>query len=565
MLATNRLRHWLLATALAVLPPAGAALAQSAAPAPAGQEPASQVKVEVSIDRMAEHIRTLASDEFEGRKPGTPGEEKTVAYLVEQFKALGLQPAVNGSYIQDVPLVEITVKDPGRLTVQGRDASKSYEYFTQTMIWTRRLDQAPALDNSEVVFVGHGVVAPEHGWNDYAGVDVRGKTVLVLVNDPGFNTGDPKLFSGPAMTWYGRWPYKYAEAARQGAAGVLIVHEARAAGYPWAITANSNKVPRLHIEPENAGKGLAAIEGWVQQDVAREMFAMAGQDFEDLKLKASQPGFKAVPLDLKLSVAMKTEFRRLKSRNVVGVVPGASRAEEVVLYSAHWDHLGRGNPVNGDDIYNGAVDNAVAVAGMLEVARAYGSAAKKPERSVAFIAFTAEEQGLIGSEYYGRNPVYPAANTVANLNLEMLGTFGPMRDITVIGAGKSELEDYVARWAAANGKVVKPEAFPERGLYYRSDHFSLARVGIPAMWATLGTDSLKHGPEWGKAQQDAYTRLRYHTPADEFTGEIDLTGAAEEVQMQLDIGRLLADGTDWPDWYEGAEFRALRETSRAGR
>ncbi|HYC02268.1 MAG TPA: M28 family metallopeptidase [Azospirillaceae bacterium] len=521
---------------------------------------------DITVERLGRHIEVLASDEFEGRKPGTPGEDKAVAYIAEQYKAAGLEPAVNGGWYQDVPLVEVTMKDPGRISVRsGKGEAKQYEYFTQAMYWTRRLEDNPTVRDAPVVFVGHGVVAPEHGWNDYEGVDVRGKVVMVLVNDPGFNVGDESLFGGKAMTWYGRWPYKYAEAARQGAAGVIIVHEAQAAGYPWAITANSNRQPKLHIEPENAGKGLAALEGWVQLAVAREMVAMGGQDLDALTVAASKRGFKAVPLDLTFSADFKTAHRKLVSRNVVGMVKGSERPDEVVLYSAHWDHLGRGPAVGGDDIYNGAVDNATAVSAMLEIARTFGQAKEKPKRTVAFISFAAEEQGLIGSEYYGRNPIWPAAQTVANLNIEMMGTFGPMRDIMVVGAGKSELEDHVARWAAANGKVVKPEPFPERGLYYRSDHFSLARVGIPAMWATQGTDSVEHGAEWGKAQMDAYTRLRYHTPDDEYGPQLDLRGMVEETRMNLDIGRELANGTSWPAWREGTEFKAIREEQRRGK
>ncbi|ACI99696.1 M28 family metallopeptidase [Rhodospirillum centenum] len=525
--------------------PAAAALAEHAA---------------ITAEEMTEHVKVLASDAFEGRKPGTAGEQKSLDYITGQFRALGLEPAVGDSYLQRVPLVEVTGLSQSPLTVKGPGGEKSYDFFTQMITVSRRPEPEQALTDSEVVFVGYGIVAPEYGWNDYAGLDVRGKTVVVLVNDPGFATQDPSLFNGNAMTWYGRWPYKYEEAERQGAAGVLIVHETRAAGYPWAVVTNSWRVPKLDLVPPDGGRSRPVIQGWVQQDVAREMFSLAGQDFDALAKSAAQRGFKPVPLKLTASAAVSNKVRTFDSYNVIGKLTGSKRPDEVVLISAHWDHLGRGPAMDGDDIYNGAMDNATGVAGLIELAEAFAKG-ERPERTIAFLSYTAEEQGLLGSEYYAKNPVFPPARTVGGFNMDMLNPFGPMRDIVVTGAGKSELEDRLARWAADNGKVVKPEPFPERGLYYRSDHFPLAKIGVPMMFAGSGVDSIEHGEEWGRAQYNEFTRLRYHTPHDEWLPGMDLTGAVDDLRMVYDLSRDLANGTDWPSWYKGSEFRAVRETS----
>ncbi|HYE50062.1 MAG TPA: M28 family metallopeptidase [Azospirillaceae bacterium] len=519
-------------------------------------------KTPITADGLVEHIKVLASDAFEGRKPGTAGEEKTVAYIAEEFRKLGLKPAGdNGTYFQDVPMVEITNRPDGPMTVTGKDGAKSYEYFTQTMIWSRRRTDRPAVKDSEVVFVGYGITEPQQDWDDYAGIDVRGKTVVMLVNDPGFATGDPKLFDGVAMTYHGRWTYKYENAAKHGAAAVLIVHETRPAGYPWGVVANSHSVPRLDLMPPDGGQGRAMIEGWVQLDVAKEMFAAAGLNFDELKDRASDRGFKAVPMGIKVSMALNNSFRDLKSRNVAAVLPGASKPDEVVMYTAHWDHLGRGNAVKGDDIYNGAVDNATGTAGLLELAEAFAKAPTKPARSVAFVAFTAEEQGLLGSEHYALNPLFPVAKTVGGYNMDGLNYLGPTRDLIMIGAGKSEMDEPVLAWAKANGKTITPEVFPERGIYYRSDHFNLAKVGVPMLYTKAGVDSVAHGAEWGKAKADEFTRTDYHQPSDEWKEGMTMEGGAEEVRMLYELGRDLADSTKWPAWKPGSEFKPIREKS----
>ncbi|HYC04312.1 MAG TPA: M28 family metallopeptidase [Azospirillaceae bacterium] len=523
-------------------------------------------KAAITAEGLVPHIKVLASDEFEGRKPGTAGEEKTVAYMAEQFRKLGLKPAGdNGTFFQEVPMVEIVNKPNGPMTVTAKDGKVlKYEYFTQAMYWSRRRVDQPAVTDSEVVFVGYGITEPQQNWDDYAGIDVRGKTVVVLVNDPGFATGDPKMFDGLAMTWHGRWPYKYANAAAHGAAAVLIVHETRPAGYPWGVVANSHSIPRLDLMPPDGGKDRSMIEGWVQLDVAKEMFAAAGLNYEELRDRASDRGFKAVPMGLKLSVALNNSFRDLKSRNVAAVLPGAEKPDETILYAAHWDHLGRGNPINGDDIYNGAVDNATGTAGLLELARAFAQG-PRPKRSVAFLGFTAEEQGLLGSEHYALHPLFDPAKTVAGFNMDGLSYMGRTRDIVVVGAGKSEMEDDLAAWAKAKGKTISPETFPERGAYYRSDHLNMARIGIPALYAKSGVDNIQHGAEWGKAKQDEFTRTDYHQPSDEWKEDMDLTGGAEDVQMLYDLGFGLANSDRWPKWRAGTEFLPIREKSLAAK
>lgn len=516
----------------------------------------------VTPAELSAHIKILASDDFEGRKPGTPGGEKAVAYIAEQFKKVGLKPGVGDRWFQDVPLTEITSKVDGPLTFSVGDKTLTAQDFTQAVLWTPQRTAHAVVKDSELVFVGYGITAPQQGWDDYAGVDVRGKTVVILVNDPGFATKDPALFGGGAMTWYGRWPYKFEEAARHGAAAALIIHETEAAGYGWGVVANSNTTPKLTIMPADGGKDRSALDGWIQLDVAKELFGAAGLDLAALKQAAAQRGFKAVPLNARFSASVTPSIRDVVSRNVVGVIPGAKHPDEAVLISAHWDHLGVGPDVNGDKIYNGAVDNASGVAGMIELARRYKQGAA-PDRSILFVAYTAEEQGLLGSEYYATHPLVPAAKTVAGFNMDMLSVVGRTRDLVLVGGGKTDLEDTLRTWATGHHMVVNPEPFPERGYYYRSDHFNLAKVGIPVLYAHGGIDSIEHGAEWGKAKEDEFTRLHYHQPSDEWSPTMDLTGGAEEVNMIYDLSHALAFGTAWPKWYDKSEFKVIRDKSQA--
>src|SRR5574341_1606893 len=416
---------------------------------------------------LAHKIQVLAADSMEGRSPSSAGEEKTVRYLVDQFRQLGLRSGSGEDYVQQVPLVSIAADRSMTLAVQGKSGVSNLAYGDQFVAFTSRVVERTGIQNSELVFAGYGIVAPEYGWNDFAGVDVKGKTIVVLVNDPGFATGDTTLFKGHTMTYYGRWTYKYEEAARQGAAGVLIVHETAPAGYPWEVVHDSWSGTRFMLEnPDNVSR--SAVEGWITVDAARQLFNDAGMDYDSLKARAARREFKAVPLGLKASVAIRNTIRRSISHNVLAVLPGTTRADEYVVYMAHWDHFGRDTTRQGDQIFNGALDNASGTAGLLQLAKAFAALDRNPARSVLFLAVTAEEQGLLGSQYYGTHPVYPLNKTVAVINMDGLDVYGPMRDITVIGYGNSQLDDYVREAAKAQNRVVRPDAEPEKGFYFRS-------------------------------------------------------------------------------------------------
>lgn len=512
---------------------------------------------------LARHIQVLAADSMEGRAPASAGEEKTIRYLVDQFRQLGLKSASGENYLQPVPLVSLTPDRRMRLAIQGKGGGSTLAYGQDFVAFTSRIAERTALDNSELVFAGYGIVAPEYQWNDFAGSDVKGKTIVVLVNDPGFATGDTNLFRGRTMTYYGRWTYKYEEAARQGAAGVLIVHETEPAGYPWEVVTGSWAGGRFLLEtPENASR--AAVEGWITSDAARRIFRQAGVDYDSLKAKAARRGFKAVPLGLKASVTVRNTLRRSTSNNVLAVLPGTARADEYVIYMAHWDHLGRDTARAGDQIFNGAVDNATGTAGLLALANAFKALPRPPQRSILFLAVTAEEQGLLGSQYYGTHPVVPLAKTVAAINMDGLNVLGPMRDITVIGFGNSDLDRYVVEAAKTQGRTVRPDPEPEKGFYYRSDHFSLAKVGVPALDPDAGIDHVRYGESWTRRQRDDYTANRYHKPADEYDPNWDLTGAVDDLRLLFRVGYRLANESTFPNWAAGTEFKAKRDSMMAG-
>lgn len=527
------------------------------------QDPLETAQQAITPERLAEHIQVLASDAFLGRAPASAGEMLTVNYLVEQFQALGLQPGHQDTYTQDVPLAELTV-DPRsvRLEVHGPQGQLHFQYGDEAMLWTKRLAPKITLQASEVVFVGYGIVAPEYNWNDYAGVDVRGKTVLMLVNDPGYATGDSALFTGRAMTYYGRWTYKFEEAARQGAAAALLIHETGPAGYPWAVVQGSWSGPQFTLASEQQNMDRCALEGWLTYETAQRLLRLAGRDLEQLKAAAAQPGFRAVPLGLQLSAALESTVRQVQSRNVLALLPGQKQPDEVVIYTAHWDHLGVNPSLPGDSIYNGALDNATGTAGLLALARAFTTLPEPPARSVLFLAVTAEEQGLLGSTYYATHPVFPPAKTVAVLNMDGLNVLGPMRDVTVIGYGLSDLDDYAQAAAAAQGRYLRPDPEPEKGYYYRSDHFSFARIGIPALYLDAGIDHVVHGPEWTLKRRTEYVAQHYHKPSDEYDPSWDLRGAVEDLRLLFHIGYQLANSTDFPNWREGTPFRALRDQQR---
>jgi len=508
---------------------------------------------------LSKHIRIVSSDEFEGRLPSSRGEEKTIRYIREEFNKLGLKPGNGDSYFQEVPLVSITTDPVTQLVVEGGGKSLSFAYGTDCMVSTRRELETISLDGSDMVFVGYGIVAPEYDWNDYKGLDVRGKTVVMLVNDPGFATQDPALFKGNTMTYYGRWTYKYEEAARQGAEAALIIHETKPAAYPWDVVQNSWTGPQFGLRTEDGGLSRCAVEGWLTIETTRMVFEQAGLDLEKLKADAATPGFRAEAMGLKASVSLKNTIKQSVSNNVLAVLPGNARPDEYVFYMAHWDHLGTNSSLEGDQIYNGALDNATGIAGLIQLADAFTNLPSPPARSIAFLAVTAEEQGLLGSEYYGAHPVFPPAKTVAAMNMDSLNIYGRMKDVTLIGSGNSDLDDYVQSAAASQDRTVRPDPEPEKGHFYRADHFSFAKQGIPALYVTTGLDHVEYGEEWTREQMDKYTENHYHKPSDEYDPEWDLSGMVEDLQLLFHVGCMLGNGDSFPNWKEGTEFRAVRD------
>ena len=511
----------------------------------------------ISAEEYARHIGALSADEFEGRKPGTAGERKTVEYLVAEFKKLGLEPGNGDSFLQQVPIVEITAGSDARLQL----GSAELKYMQDMVIWTKRLVPEISLADSPLVFVGHGVVAPELGWNDYAGVDMRGKTAVILINDPGFATNDANLFRGRAMTYYGRWTYKFEEAMRQGAAGALIIHDDVPAAYPWDTVQNSWSGPQLDTVAADGNASRAAIEGWITRSAGDALLRQNGLSYEQMLQAASRPGFKPIELAQRASGSLRNAIRRSSSPNVIARLPGSKHPDEYVFYMAHWDHLGRAFGRSGDTIFNGALDNATGTAGLLTIAKAYSEMRQRPERSIVFLAVTLEESGLLGSAYYVANPVYPLNRTVAAFNMDAITWGGPTKDVTVVGYGASELEDYLLRAARRQDRVVMPEPTPENGFFFRSDHFNFAKVGVPALYIKLGVEDREKGAEWAKTRNAEFTLKDYHKPSDEFRPGTDLRGGLEDITLLYDIGRTLANERRFPQWYPQSEFRAARDRS----
>lgn len=526
----------------------------------------------VSTARIAENIRVLSADDFEGRAPATPGEVKTVDYITRQFQAAGLQPGgdlqTDGrrAWTQDVPLARFEINGPVKFDVKAGGAVQSWTQGQQVAI---RAPQTGAervtIAGAPVVFVGYGVHAPERDWNDFKGQDLKGKIALVLVNDPDFETqkGD---FGGKAMTYYGRWTYKFEEAARQGAVGFLVIHETAPASYGWETVKNSNTNAVFDIIRSDPKAAHAPLEGWIQRDTTVELFKKAGLDFEALKKQAQGRDFR--PVELKgvgISADVPVAVSKVVSKNVVGLLPGTTRPDEHLIYTAHWDHLGVGAPdAKGDTIYNGAVDNASGIAALIELANAYGKA-PRPKRSVVFLAVTAEEKGLLGTEYYADHPLYPLATTVADLNMDSMNMKGRTRDLSPSGDAPATLQDDLVRVAGQHGLRVNPDPKPEAGHFFRSDHFPFAKRGVPALSFGAGVDLEKGGVAAGTAAADAYTRDRYHQPADEFEAGWDYSGMVQEVEVFYDLGRSLADSDQWPTWKQGAEFKAERDKTAAQR
>lgn len=546
-----------------------AAMLASAAPDEGAAAP--PIRLHVAEADYRRHVETLASDAYEGRKPGSAGEARTLDYLENEFRLLGLKPGNGDSYRQPVPLVEITAATDAKLTVQGAGATAGQAlelaYGPDVILWTKRVQLQSSLTASELVFVGHGVVAPEYGWNDYAGVDMKGKTALILINDPGFATDDPTLFKGRALTYYGRWTYKFEEAARQGAAGAIIIHDTAGAAYGWDVVQTSWTGPQLDAASPDGNASRAALEGWMTGENAAKVLALGGQDLAGLRVKASQPGFKPLSLGITASGSVRNLVRRANSANVAALLPGTKRPDEYVIFMAHWDHLGKAMSFaggGGDTIFNGAVDNATGVAGILGLAAAMKKGAP-PERSVLFLAVTAEESGLLGSYYYGNNPLVPHARTAAVFNIDALHPLGRTRDVTVIGYGASSLEDELRVFAAQQGRVLRPDPVPERGYFFRSDHFNLAKHGVPALYLKEGADMVDGGVARSTVIDREFTATRYHKPGDEYSADWDVSGSLEDLELLYQLGVQQANASGWPQWYEGSEFRAVRERSASER
>ena len=522
--------------------------------------------------KLSAHIKVLSSDEFEGRGPATAGETKSVDYIVGQMKTIGLEPAgdlkTDGTraWTQDVPLGKFDIKGPvaAQFTVGGKAVPLAQGEQIAIRAAMTNVDSV-AIKDAPIVFVGYGVKAPERNWDDFKDLELKGKVLVVLINDPDFETGAGD-FGGKAMTYYGRWTYKFEEAARQGAVGVLVVHETAPASYGWATVKNSNTATMFDIVRKEPAKSHPALESWIQRDVAVDLFRSAGLDFDALKKQAQSRDFK--PVELKgatFSASYAVDHSVIVSKNIAGRIKGSARPDETVIYSAHWDHLGVGQPdARGDKIYNGAIDNADGIAAILELARAFKSQ-PAPQRSVLFLAVTAEERGLLGSEYYAANPLFPLSKTVGDLNIDALSAAGPSKDVTTSGDGKVDLQDLLVVKAKAHGRYFTPDPSPQAGHFYRSDHFPFAKRGVPAISVGSGEDLVKGGKEAGQKAEEDYTANRYHQPADEWSADWDLSGQAQDIGLFYEIGADLANSKTWPEWQAGSEFKALRDTTKADR
>lgn len=518
----------------------------------------SSAKFEVDTVAVANHLKTLSSDAFEGRKPFSPGEEKTINYLKEQFEKLGLEPGNGDSYFQDVPMVQITGSPDPTMNVTGGNSPVTLASNNDYVAYTDQPVESVSLNDSEVVFAGYGVVAPEYGWNDYEGLDVKGKTVIVLVNDPGFGSGDSTLFKGEQMTYYGRWTYKYEEAARQGAAGCFIIHETVPAGYPWLVVSNSWSGGRLTLDGDPGN--LCAVQGWITRDAAIKLFEASGKDLKNFREMARNKDFQPFSLGMNTSIGVTNTIERNVSKNVIAQIQGTEKPDEAIIYSAHWDHLGIGTPIDGDSIYNGALDNASGTAVLLGLSQAFANRATMPKRTVVFLAVTAEEQGLYGSQYYAENPTFDPQKIVANINMDGASYYGKMKDLTVIGYGQSEMDDMAEVVAKTQDRYIIPDPDAGKGYFYRSDHFNFAKIGVPALYASADYEAVNGGVEAIQTQKDAYLTGRYHRPQDEYDAvDWQYGGLYQDAMLYLTIGDQLANSNDFPKWKEGSEFKSIRE------
>jgi len=529
-------------------------------------------------EQLLADIETLASDAFGGRAPMSEGETRTLDFIEQRFVELGLAPLFADGFRQQVPLAEITTSPDASFSITAAGEQYSFSYGDEVMLWSTRTEPEISLQNAELIFAGYGIVAPEYQWNDYAGLDVTNKIVIVLVNDPGFASGDKNLFDGRSMTYYGRWTYKFEEAARQGAAGALIVHNTDAASYPWAVVQNSWSGPQFHLQ-QAAGEAHRELQvaGWISADTSARLLMLKAQEQADSGAETStstnladwysaalSDDFSGLPVGLNASIKLEQTIRYAHSYNIGARIKGSLRQQEMLIYTAHWDHLGSArNIAKGEDgIYNGAVDNATGVAGMLALAASLQQQ-PQPKRSIAFLAVTAEESGLLGSAWYTQNPPLPMARHVAGINMDAMNVYGPTRDLVVVGYGQSEMEDYLRLYAGQQERIVAPEETPEAGGYYRSDHFNFAKHGVPMLYVDAGIDHVENGTAWLLEKQQRFTAEKYHKPQDEVQDDWDLAGLQQDLWLYQQIMLDLANAEVWPAWYEGSEFRQMRQQSRS--
>ena len=518
----------------------------------------------INIDSLESNIKILASDSFQGRKPFTPGETITVDFIQKKFVSLGLEPGNGSSYFQEVPMVNILATADSTMKVRSAKGTFELNGYDDYAIWTDRTEAQQSLTNDELVFAGYGVVAPEYDWNDYAGIDVKGKVVLVLVNDPGFNAGDTSLFKGKTMTYYGRWTYKYEEAARKGAKACLIIHSTVAASYPFSVQQANHNTSRLQLDTRGKTQQACNIIGWISTPATHKLLTAAGLD-STILASADKRGFKAQALNLKVSTGMKVTTTYNNSKNVIAKITGSKYPDETIIYTAHWDHFGIAKPdAEGDSIYNGALDNASGTAALFEMARAFKQGTP-PQRTIVFLAVTAEEQGLWGSAWYAQNPVFPIDKTVANINIDGLSTYGKVKDVVSVGKGLSELEDLLRVEAEKQDRYLADEGHPEAGYYYRSDHFNFAKAGVPSLHFDDGVDMEGKSKEDVMKMKDEYTAKYYHQPSDEYNDSWNLEGAIQDIELYFNLGNTLANSRTWPAWKPGSEFKAIRDKSDASR
>jgi Zn-dependent M28 family amino/carboxypeptidase len=520
----------------------------------------NQSETVITYNNIEKHIAELSSDKYKGRAPMTESEPLVLEYISEQMKEIGLAGANNGSYFQDVPILEVTSKLSSTLDFETPNGKLSFNKLDEYVAFSRKVENEMVLDKSEVIFAGFGINAPEFGRNDFEGIDVKGKTIIVFVNDPGYGTSD-EYFKGNTMTYYGRWTYKFEEAARQGAKACFIVHETGPAGYPWGVVRNNGESTKLYLDSKDGYQDRCSFEGWITKEASEKLFAASGFSFDEMKEKALDKNFKPFEIPVKASCSINSTFNRGASKNVCGLIEGTSRKDEVIVYTAHWDHLGVGTSIDGDSIYNGATDNASAVSWMLEIARAFKNGIQ-PERSVLFLAVTAEESGLLGSGYYAENPIFPMNKTIACINTDVILFLGKFKDVTVTGFGQSELDNWLEAEAKKQGRYLVADPNPENGMFFRSDQFPFVKNGVPAIFAKGYVEAEKLGKEETMKRIADYWENTYHKPSDEYHAErADLDGLVQDAQLFYNIGNNLANSDEFPKWYESSEFKSIRDKS----